>query len=302
MYLLSHHPVWIVLKELELPDEIINIIMAFKTYYSPIKQTFIEYDMCLKEYDIISNGIPESIYARGMVNSLIYLYTNTIYDNNYSNNFNVFNNFSYSFINNNLMKYNESPRKLILKLIKYIGYHSNDLDKTYRILNNKSPSIENIKLMVGINLKSLILINYIKKIGKFGCIEYDIDYYDMGLYYNYDKNKFRLDMLWYNICHILKIPKLACKTDILMFNYMMGLNYKKSWTKKKLLGNLFKNECDNSGILEHFIKYPEQFNMNKLHNTLNKYPFSSPQKMNSKGDESDRKTIFDEDKFNYKMW
>ena len=156
--------------------------------------------------------------------------------------------------------------------------------------------------MIGIQLKSLISINYIKKIGKFGCIEYDdIDYYDIELYYNYEKNKFRLDMLWYNICHILKNPKLTSKTDILMFNYMMGLNYKKSWTKKKLLGHLFKNECDNSKILEHFIKFPKIFNMEKLHNTLNKCPFSAPQKMNRKSDESDRKIIFDEDKFNYKM-
>ena len=47
MYSLSSHPVWVVLFNYGLPDEIINIINSYGIFYSPIHYTFNEFRNCI---------------------------------------------------------------------------------------------------------------------------------------------------------------------------------------------------------------------------------------------------------------
>ena len=79
MYSLLTHPVWVVLSAYGLPDEIINIINSYGTFYSPIHDTFKEFHNCIDNKNNISklNGIT--------IDKLIYTikYNLGYYDNSY---------------------------------------------------------------------------------------------------------------------------------------------------------------------------------------------------------------------------
>ena len=124
---------------------------------------------------------------------------------------------------------------------------------------------------------------------------FDLNFYN----YDYNKHKYKLNYLWKNIEFLLMHQNngktLSCntyggcwsraggndndnlkKSDLLMFNFMMGYPFKKSWNKKKLAHNLIINEpVDNSYIIYQFENNPEKYNMEMLNIILFKKPFSS---------------------------
>ena len=273
MYLYSVHPIWVVLKELNLPDEIVDKIMGYKTFYSPINYTFSEYSMCKNEEKKLICWTGEQDIQNDMINLFMYVFGNSVYDYNYRNNFNIMNNIVTLFIEKNTIKYNEPPEKLFDMVMERIrGSHNEELLRKERKENNIT--LKHSIQMIQSNLKFLLTHIFIQKINSL-TVEIEEEAINDDLFYNYEENRFNLDKLWTNICYILRNPKIPDKTDLLMFNYMMGIKFKKSWNKKKLISNLLKNEANNYNVLKNFIENPERYNMKLLYDNLKKKPFSS---------------------------
>ena len=276
MYSYSSHPVWIVLKELNLPDELVDKIMGYKTFYSPIDYTFTEYSMCLTENKNQIDWLRENDLQNYMVNLLMHVFNQNTINVNYYNNFTIMNNITTSFIAKYMMRYKETPKNLFKMIMDNIR-NSQNLQLANNERTENSISLKNTIEIISANLKFLLTSYFIKLINSINLnIEHDSLEEDLDLFYDYEINRFELSKLWFNICYIFRHPNIPSKTDLLMFNYMYGLKYKKSWTKKKLISNLMKNEPNNDKILEVFLQNPGRFNMKTLYNTLKKCPFSSP--------------------------
>ena len=284
-YSLFYHPVWKVLDEWGLPNELIDIIMKYKTFYSftniTLKQLkFINIKDNYHKFNTIFNEIKNEFILNFYILKI-------------NNKESIVNSFFMTFIK----KYN----KLYFKDNKYI------LKLFLKFYNNYHEQYTNTRIKSYVWVKDYIHPIYITK---FKCLLYyeyrktiksitrksmynttpnfsykdSIQNYknkDELLNYNYDNKRFDIKYIWKNMTFLLKYYNYniknedITKTDILMFNFMSGLNYKHDWDEKTLYRNLIKNEWSSTYIIDMFEKESDKYSMHKLYDLLYIRPFSS---------------------------
>lgn len=262
MFSLSTHPVWVVLSNYGLPDEIINLIYSYSTFYSPIKYTFAEFHNCIDYKKNMSqfNGIT--------IDKLIFTikYNLGKYENNYR-----FNRIIHSFLNKYCNYYRKNEDLILNKFIEYCDEDNIQIPMLTKIKNVSEDSflINNIKTIVGCSLKTGLQLVFYNKI--YGIYTSDIDFEEeQELCYDYQTNKFKLNLLWKNIMYVLKYKHVASKTDLLMFNFLCGIKYARRWTKTKLITNLYKIEnMDYNIIIEQLDKWPYIYTISELYEAMN---------------------------------
>ena len=296
-YVLETHPVWCLFDEIGYPPEIINLIFSYNTYYTPFKSAGKELTKCLQFYQINSVECPYNctntyhlFIIKMFINKVSCIIKRCIYD----------------FISKYKLWYNKTNLELYNKFIKYhecvlediepTDYNTRfelQLQKHITQINDNSENSKEFRDLIGGLLKRLIDREFLIFINnrietqnsKLNCKYnrlFDLNFYN----YDYNKHKYKLNYLWKNIEFLLMHQKNARavgndidnlkKSDLLMFNFMMGYPFKKTWTKKKLAHNLITNEpVDNSYIIYQFENNPEKYNMEMLNIILFKKPFSS---------------------------
>jgi len=260
MYSLSTHPVWVVLSY-GLPDEIINLIYSYGTFYSPIKYTFGEFYNCIDYNKTMSklNGIT--------IDKLIYTikYNLGKYENNYR-----FNRIIHSFLTKYCNYYRKNEDFLLNKFIKYCDDTNIQIPMLKKIetISEDSFLINNIKTIVGCSLKNGLQLAFYNKI--YGIYTSDIDFEEeQELGYDYQTNKFKLNLLWKNIIYVLKRKHMASKIDLFVYNYLYGIKYSRRWTRAKLITNLYKIEnMDYNIIIEQLNKRPDIYTMTDLYERM----------------------------------
>ena len=249
-YVVSSHPVWKVLHDCGLPHEIINIIFSYRTVYSPLNITFMEYKNNMYSFDQMRK-VNLSIYDDLLKIVVVLFFRNT---NRESKKIII------EFIDHYKGCYMKPPRYI---LDKFIGFHNNKYSKNnginyktlikekYKSFFNDSP--RNIFELVGNNLKSLLTIKFNSNINQIINSKYSRR---NSLFYSYISNKFNTNFIFKNIIYIIlhidrqkyyngsnyiNIPK----SELLLFNLMAGISFRKSWTKTKLVHNLMRTEFKN---------------------------------------------------------
>jgi len=292
-YSLSYHPVWKILDEWGLPDELINIVFGFKTY-SIINECMEETDnmlnnqLSLSEYEDILLKL-SSIFDYD--EKLLTLRNSIYFMISYPPN-KIINKFFFDFISLNgrfFYKNNECIKKIFIKY--YDDYFDNYLNQKFNnIFFLKKDKIIDLNIIK--NIKILLVNDFsldIKKINnksRYNIFSNVNNYHylnmnkDEILYYKYEFNRFDLKLLWKNFCYLLKIYNYGIvyddisKTDIIMFNFMSGLYYNKDWSEQKLYDNLIKNEWPDNSLMLDFFRI-NNISMLTLYNMLYKNPFSS---------------------------
>ena len=286
-YVVSSHPVWGVLSELGLPPEIINIIFSYKTVFSPLNVVFMEYKNNVYSYEQMRQS-KTTIY-NDLFKMVVVLFFKNINRSSYK--------IVSEFIDTNKGCYMKPVMYILDKFIRFhncktrtenIGFHYKTLIKEkYKSFLNDSP--RNIFELVGNNLKSLLTINFNSNINKLinsKCSRRNT------LFYSYLSNRFNTNFIFKNIIFILlhidkngktyrqyyssntnylNIPK----SELILFNLMAGISFKKSWTKPKLLQNLMKTEFNNTVELISLCNKCPVYSMENLNEMLDKVHISS---------------------------
>ena len=300
-YVLETHPVWRIFDEMGYPPEIINLIFSYNTYYTPFKFAGKELSLCLQYYQINSVECPY------FIKNTYHLFIIKMFRN--GNDSGRMSCTKKRFIYNFISKFKLSYKKTNLEIYnKFIEYHKcvfENIEPTdyniifelklkkyiYQIKDNDNDNSEGsrefreFRDLIGGLLKKLIYREFLIFINnrvetqnrKLNCKYnrlFDLNFYN----YDYDLHKYKLTYLWKNIEYVLMYKKHSNlkKSDLLMFNFMMGYPFKKSWNKRKLCHNLICNDpVDNSYIIYQFENNPEKYNMEMLNIILFKKPFSS---------------------------
>ena len=139
------------------------------------------------------------------------------------------------------------------------------------------------------SLKFILTLNFNTKIMKIKNT-IDIDDYFILDTIDYENDKFYLDKLWNNICYISLLRSEKCinpyfrcrhipKTELLMYNFILSIPYKKSWTNEKLIRNIYTKEQPNeNSLLMYFDDKHDHYNLRNLCLIMKHHPFSSVNK------------------------
>ena len=273
MYSLSSHPVWVALSKWcnGLPDEIINIIYSYGTFYSPIYYTFNEFRRCIDYNKKVSKN--NSIRIDDIVKTIKFNLVS-------SSNIYRFHSVCNSFFTRYCINYTKETDYLVKIFIEYCVNSDinpsilNNLNKLLKINSKHTDSflLNNIKTIIGCSLKNGLALSFYKKI--YGIHISDIDFEEeQELCYDYQTNKFNLNLLWKNIIYVLKYKHIASKADLLMFNFLCGIKYGKRWTRLQLRTNLYKIEnMDYNIIIEQLDKWPYIYSISELYDAMNSNP------------------------------
>ena len=291
-YSLSYHPVWEILSYNGLPPEIINKIFQYYSIFTPINYCFKEYNQIIKHNKFMIQNDQycyENIFL--MLQEIIFKFRNRTNTN-----------FIKEFIDKFSCKYNLSSENILelfgsyyLKMYSLCNINQKmHLAKKIDFICYKSiPEfhLDYIKQL----LKNLLTINYNNKIIKIKNSTNIDDYFILDSF-DYDNDKFYLDKLWSNIKFISLLrsekclspfyrTKLISKAELLMFNFILAIPYKKTWEKDKLLRNIYKTEPpEENNLLKYFDDKHELYNLTQLYIVMKTYPFSSINKNNKEID------------------
>ena len=289
-YSLSTHPVWNILDLWGLPPEIINIIFNYYRMFTPVNNTFIEYT------DIIKTITYSHLSKTFCYNDIFETFQNIIFKNT--------NNISKKFLSNFIKKYMNTYANHEIEIYnKFVTYYtriysgSSNIAKirlVRKIRSFDSSTIPSTLFNLILNLlKNLLTISFHNKIYKI-INSKDIDDYFQVDTYDYKFDKFNIDKLWNNIKYIILLRSDKCidtyfrihnisKSELLMFNFILGLSYKKSWTKERLIRNIYMNEfVEYNQLLNYFSNDNNSiYTLPKLNNIMKHTPFSSVDNINN---------------------
>lgn len=269
-YILSTHPVWELLYQHGLPNEIIHIIFGYKTFFTPVSYTFKELEWSVNESECARKD-GTYIYSE-LVN--LFLRTFFVSANRYSKEVLI------QFIYRYYKLYYKDTKELVSL---FIAFHQesvlNAINLDHKIRIKRKQNMTNSTIMsssLETNLKTLLSIKFNKEI--FNIIKYPKGYqYDLCINTCY---KFILKSVyvWRMIKFIVTSnePKNFSRGDLQLYNFMMGYPYKKSWNRQKLIKNLMVNEpYDNSEVYRIFEREPTKYNMTVLSDIIEKINIST---------------------------
>ena len=255
-YILSTHPTWDLLSCWGLPNEIINIIFKYKTYFTPIQYTLPEYKKATTESDFrleeLGYRSTVSEYAEPLI-----LFRNMVFKN--KNKYNIIT--IGKFIKNNSKYYMASPDELLQMFWEYHSY-------VYGSVNNielkmKLKLIKNIKTLLTNNSTIVMCSSLLKHCCtiKFqDNIAFIKRAYKISTYPNMFSPTYCSAWRWANeIKYIWKmitfiVTTKNCdgrfsKAELQVYNFIMGYPFYKSWSRDRLVQNLVHNEpYDNSNL------------------------------------------------------
>ncbi len=274
-FILSTHPVWDTLHMLGLPPEIINIIFSYRTFFSPIGFTFKEFEWSTNESELAKTKTD------------IYAYVSSLFACSFFVSYN-----SYSgkimndFIKNNYMYYYRSEKELIQMFICYYNQcvdNAINYDHKIRIKCNSDITRSTISSeLLESSLKNILSIKFNNKI-------YNILKYPKQTQVPFcERTVFILNIsyLWRTVMNIITASSHKCfsRGDLQLYNFMMGLPYKKSWTRQRLIRNLkTKEPNDNREVYRIFETNPSKYNLNSLSNIMERTNISTINTSDQKG-------------------
>lgn len=282
-YCFSTHPVWITFNNLGLPDDIINIIFSYRTFFTPINITKNEYNKILNNY-INSNYIYDLNYP-DITEHICGLLSRILFINSYSNNTinfilnfgNLYKNFHY-YSNKDIT---ELFKKYYYKKINSFPKEKFNNSKYICILTLRDNIFESNIVKEGFvssNLKELLKIKFRENMRNLvqKNIRNTSNYNNLSII----KKSLILDIkfLWKNIINVLKSDVYELdKNELMVLNLMAGCPYKIEWNKKQLKTNLYKipDILNNQEYLYYLNILPDQYNMKSILNKMKKEPFSS---------------------------
>ena len=194
LYSLSSHPIWKLLYRWGLPTELISIVFSFKTFYSPLNKTFLEYQNNIVNFKHIKEKTP-NIFI-----DLTKLVVNLFFKHNNNESKKIV----LCFLNDKKKIYKKSPEYVLKTFIDYHADKYNEARGAYskNLIKCKYDSfVENTPLdiitLLQNNLISLLRI-------KFSCSIYRIinrKYVNLKLgYYSYYVNKFDIKYIFKKYC------------------------------------------------------------------------------------------------------
>jgi hypothetical protein len=173
---------------------------------------------------------------------------------------------------------------LINKFIKYCYEDQTitDLGILNHLLGtNKQYSflINNIKIILGACLKNGLAISFYNKI--YGIYTSDIK--EQNLCYNYQSNKYNINLLWKNINYVFKFKHSIKRVDLLVYSFLFNIKYSRKSSNKKLITNLYKVEnLEYNKIIDIIDKYPKYCSLEDLYDRMNEKTGIRYSKLNSK--------------------
>lgn len=284
-YSLSTHPVWKVLDEWGLPDELINIIFNMNRPFSPINHTINEYNTLIGNHQYIIDN------KQFCYNNVFITLQELIFKN--------INRINHKLIHGFIKEYNHRYYLSGKDILVLFGQYYNQIYNSYSIsmrwklytkinfVNYESIPTFHLSLIYQ-SFKHLLTLKFSSRV--IGIQKsHPNDYFELDSL-DYDKNRFDIRCLWKNIRFISLLRSEKCineyakcqfipKHELLMFNFILALPYKKSWVREKLIRNIYTNEPpEENGIISYFDDTPDLYTLENLSIVMKNNPFSSVNK------------------------
>ena len=252
-YILSSHPVWVLLYGWGLPHEIINIIFKYNTYLTPLKFTFPEYKTTTME----SNYRLEEGGDRGEYIETLILFRNILFKNKNKSNIKLIG----MFIKLNYRLYSVSNDKLFNLFLEYHNdtyVNAVNVEAKMKLKLKKNitvlPKTNSNLIMCSNLLKHCCLIKFqdtITSIKRANTLSSYPQYFS-PTFCSIWKWANEMKYIWKLITFIVTTNNRNgrfSKPELQLYNFMMGYPFYKSWSRDRLVQNLIQNEpYDNSNL------------------------------------------------------